>query len=194
MQEELTNPHYNKIWRKVIMNRHPRSKTLDEALEIELLINGGSYKYFTKYFTSYLSYNYSPPDLEYKDYEGYTTNIRKCEKYNAYICKDIDAVYFLDEDFDEEHSLYYKEILGEDYVLLDNLAPNISLITLEDIILIFPTHSMHFIKRENNLLVIKFFGKNEKEDDFIKYLISWQLTKPLNEQNPETWEKIANLI
>ena len=190
MQEALNNPYYKKIWEKVIMNNNPTAKTLDEALEIELLINGGSYKYST----SYLSYNYSPPDLEYKDYEGYTTNIRKCEKYNAYICEDIDAVYFLDEDFYEEHSLYYKEILGEDYVLLDNLAPNISLITLEDIILILPTHSMHFIKRENNLLVIKFFGKNEKEDDFIKYLISWQLTKPSHKQTPETWEKISNVI
>lgn len=118
MQEALNNPYYKKIWEKVIMNNNPTAKTLDEALEIELLINGGSYKYST----SYLSYNYSPPDLEYKDYEGYTTNIRKCEKYNAYICEDIDAVYFLDEDFYEEHSLYYKEILGEDYVLLDNLV------------------------------------------------------------------------
>lgn len=35
MEEALKNPHYKKIWEKVIMNRHPEAKSLEEALELE---------------------------------------------------------------------------------------------------------------------------------------------------------------
>jgi len=32
MQKALENPHYKKIWEKVMMNRHPEVKSLEEAL------------------------------------------------------------------------------------------------------------------------------------------------------------------
>jgi hypothetical protein len=35
MQNALQNPHYKKIWEKVIMNKHPEAKSLEEALEAE---------------------------------------------------------------------------------------------------------------------------------------------------------------
>ena len=141
MQEAFKNPHYKKIWEKVIINRHPKTKTLEETLEME-----------------------------------------SKERYCQYMLTDNDN-FIVDGDY---ISKYYHH--NNNYKILG--TP----ITLEDIISILPTNSTHFIKRENNLLVIKFFGKNEVEDDFIKYSIYWQLTKPLHEQTPETWEKIANLI
>jgi hypothetical protein len=35
MQTALENTHYKKIWEKVIMNKHPEAKSLEEALEAE---------------------------------------------------------------------------------------------------------------------------------------------------------------
>lgn len=35
MQKALENPHYKKIWERVMMNRHPEAKSLEEALEME---------------------------------------------------------------------------------------------------------------------------------------------------------------
>lgn len=35
MQKALENPHYKKIWEKVMMNRHPEVKSLEEALKME---------------------------------------------------------------------------------------------------------------------------------------------------------------
>ena len=35
MQTALQNPHYKKIWEKVIMNNHPTAKSFEEALKME---------------------------------------------------------------------------------------------------------------------------------------------------------------
>lgn len=35
MQTALQNPHYKKIWEKVMMNKNPDAKSLEEALEME---------------------------------------------------------------------------------------------------------------------------------------------------------------
>ena len=42
MQNALQNPHYKKIWEKVIMNNNPTAKTLDEALEREFFNFGNT--------------------------------------------------------------------------------------------------------------------------------------------------------
>jgi hypothetical protein len=67
-------------------------------------------------------------------------------------------------------------------------------INLEDIILLFPTNSTHFIKNVNSLLQIKIFGIDKVGCDFLQGVFDWQLGKPLHEQSPETWEKISKLI
>jgi hypothetical protein len=67
-------------------------------------------------------------------------------------------------------------------------------INLEDIILLFPTNSTHFIKNANSLLQIKIFGIDKVGCDFFQGVFDWQLGKPLDEQSPETWEKINKLI
>ncbi len=46
MQKALENPHYKKIWEKVMMNRHPEVKSLEEALINE-----------KQYFDCFFSYN-----------------------------------------------------------------------------------------------------------------------------------------
>ncbi len=35
MEKALQNPHYKKIWEKVMINRHPEVKSLEEALKSE---------------------------------------------------------------------------------------------------------------------------------------------------------------
>lgn len=35
MQNALNNPHYKKIWERVIMNRHPEAKSFEDALKLQ---------------------------------------------------------------------------------------------------------------------------------------------------------------
>ena len=51
MQEALKNQHYKKIWEKVIMNRHPEAKSLEGALEMELLQEGSLYIHYNEVFS-----------------------------------------------------------------------------------------------------------------------------------------------
>lgn len=123
MYEALQNPHFKKIWEKVIMNRHPEAENLNLALGSE-----------------YLQYP------------------KECITITSQ-----DGVI--------------KEILGRP-------------ITLEDILIITKKHEFRKCDIDGKSQ-IRFF----KTQTDLKYLgFDWQLTKPLHEQTPETWEKISNLI
>lgn len=137
MQTALQNPHYKKIWEKVIMNRHPEAKSLVEALEME-----------------------------------------SNERYCQYMLTDNDN-FIVDSDY---ISKYYHH--NNNYEILGTS------ITLEDIMLILPKN-FAFLNLHNSFVKI---DAHNSYQPVTGYNTHWQLTKPLHEQTPETWEKIANLI
>ena len=123
MQEALKNPHYKKIWEKVIRKRHPEARTLKNALTRE-----------KAYFDCLFMYN----EIQYNHFE--------CEKQ--------------------------ADIIGRP-------------ITLEDILLYY-----NLAYYEGGIVELySTCGYYEYYD-----ICTWQLTKPIHEQTPETWEKIAELI
>ena len=141
MQNALQNPHYKKIWKKVIMNNNPQAKSLEEALE-----------------------------MEGKEDECY---ILQYENSNP-------QMHAVLEEMRGDYPFYEKfQILGRP-------------ITLEDVLLLIQKNSnrrneIGIILLENGNLYIK--PKSGGEFDF-----EWHIKKYCEEQTPETWEAISNLI
>ena len=191
MQEALQNPQFKKIWEKVIMNNNPTAKSLEEALEMELK---------TPFCTIYLDNGV----MYCSDING-KWDINK-ERVHRYY--DGSRMNGLDFTFDNSRvvkikqdragcDISYYELIDEKELITYHLSTEDilgRLITLEDIILLLPTDSTHFIKNVDGLLQIKIFGIDEVGCDFYDGMFNWQLTTPRHEQPPETWEAIANLI
>lgn len=185
MQEALKNPHYKKIWEKVIMNRHPSEETLIDALLIEadydgcLFIENG-YIGTPQVFSNDCGYAYAFNFCSDYDYD----NNRKISFYDYKEHKRYNVKTGVLE------KKYTEEILNKERVLQHILGRPI---TLEDILIVFT-------KKDNRYYTLcKIDIWCEKEpytagfDGFFQFL-KWQLTTPLHEQNPKTWEKIAELI
>ena len=153
MQEALKNPHYKKIWEKVIMNRHPEVKSLEEALEVE-----EKHKLHCEVL------------FRYED----ITEIINIEKQDLINVKIIEQA--------QKNGVAEFKTLGKP-------------ITLEDILILFG-------KTFSQTLNAYKFVQLTCEGAFITmqpiehplHRIEVILGKPLHEQPPETWEKIANLI
>ena len=64
-------------------------------------------------------------------------------------------------------------------------------ITLEDIMMILP-RTFAYWNAYNSIVKVDFVNGNHHH--VIGYNLEWQPTKPLHEQNPETWEKISKLM
>jgi hypothetical protein len=160
MQNALQNPHYKKIWEKVIMNRHPEAKSLEEALEAELLQKGcvacdtqlGNTMTTIKNNGGTGNY-YNQVDILVQRGFDYNNIIRK----NNY--KPIDII-----------------VIGRP-------------ITLEDVLILCKGYFAGI-----NIDVSGIFKFNAIGEPADWSIIPWDFTKPLHEQTPETWEKIANLI
>jgi len=152
MQQALNNSHYQKIWEKVIINRHPlcerKSDTsqaimlsLADALKQEMYIDGCYY------------------------YVGENLNMVSISIPTAKSIR-----------YDKENGLRGLKILGRS-------------ITLEDILILCKGYFAGINIDVHG--IFKFNAIGTPEDWSI---IAWKFTKPLDEQTPETWEKIANLI
>ena len=169
MQEALNNPHYKKIWEKVIMNRHPKARSLEKALSLEMSpFNGCMVLIDLTQFGYTMSSNEPLKVVSYNKFEYFTIE----PVYSTLI-----AVW----DSCNKKVKNNAQILGRP-------------ITLEDIMLLLPANSTHFIKNVDGSLQIKIFGIDEVGCDFYIGTFDWQLTKRLHEQTPETWDKIAELI
>jgi len=187
MQKALKSPHYKKIWEEVNWKiRHPSEGTLIDALLLEACYDGcffiqDGYIGMPQVFSNDCGYAYAfnfYSDYQYKnnrEISFYDDEERK--KY------DVNTGVLLEE--------YTEEILNKKRVLQHILGRPIN---IEDIILLFPTNSTHFIKNANSLLQIKIFGIDKVGCDFFQGVFDWQLGKPLDEQSPETWEGISKLI
>ena len=160
MQEALKNPYYKKIWEKVIMNRHPKAKSLDESLLMESEIKGCLVLVMDYFGNTFLE------EIFYCTDSDYVVVYKGAEPMGSGIG-------------DFCHVSFYCK----------NLCNIIGIpITLEDILIL--TKHLDITRYQ--------IGDKTNKASFYKtgldLYFDWQLTKPLHEQTPETWEKISNLI
>lgn len=162
MQEALKNPHYQKIWEKVIMNNNPTAKSLEEALSLEMSPFNGCIVLI---------------DLTELGYAMSSNEPLKVVSYNKFEYFTIEPVYsklIAVWDSCNKRVKNNAQILGRPITLFDVL---------------------HLLNKQHLLYVadgtkIYFIDKNAKGTkifcDFTSNL--------LEEQTPETWDKIAELI
>lgn len=165
MQQALENPHFKKIWGKVMMNRHPEAKSLKEALDIEM-----------NYYNCFFAYN----DIESYVGKSCKNLMNNINAYNAIAEECAESQSFFERrrfwaNFEEKPTILGRAITLEDIFLIDSLPTP-------------QTEDTHFNENGWNL-VLRIHQEYYAYSD-----INWQLTKPLHEQTPETWEKIANFI
>jgi hypothetical protein len=193
MQEALQNPHFKKIWEKVIMNRHHGVESLEEALEMELK---------TPFCTIYLDNGV----MYCSDING-KWDINK-ERVHRYY--DGSRMNGLDFTFDNSRvvkikqdragcDISYYELIDEKELITYHLSTEDilgRLITLEDIFMIKPlSYYLTLDGNYQNCFKYDSLTSGYSSDNYnVKVNIDWQLRKYLHEQTPETWEKIANLI
>lgn len=161
MEEALKNPHYKKIWEKIIMNRHPEAKSLEEALGMEISPFNGCMVLV---------------DLTQLGYIMSTNEPLKVVSYNKFEYFAIEPVYSkLVRVWDTRKKKVQNnsQILGRP-------------INLEDILL------QYNLSYYDDCIIDLY--KTGGSYDYDGPICAWQLTKPLHEQTPETWEKISNVI
>lgn len=197
MIEALENPHFKKIWEKVIMNRHHGVESLEEALGMELK---------TPFCTIYLDNGV----MYCSDING-KWDINK-ERVHRYY--DGSRMNGLDFTFDNSRvvkikqdragcDISYYELIDEKELITYHLSTEDilgRLITLECLLKIFDKCPLYatFYKRgyifRQHLIGDYNVPHGSLPSYEAKIVCGWQLTKPLHEQTPETWEEIANLI
>lgn len=167
MLEALQNPNYKKIWEKVIMNRHPEAKSLEEAFKIEKSLC--EYKVEIAWYgmDSGIPANSALPSLFNKLGAINEKTFFKTDKYG-------------NEGYSYIGGNIFKKSINQ---YLGNP------ITLEDILMLFPFYVIQGFNTSQQISINVHYNMG-LDECYIKY----QLTKPLHEQTPETWEEIANLI
>jgi len=184
MIKSLENPHFKKIWEEVNWKtRHPKAKSLEEALEAELL-QKGCVAYNTQLGNTMTTIKNNGGTGNY--YNQVDILVQRGFDYNDIIRKN-----------------NYKPI---DIIVLGRP------INLEDIMVLLRgknTALDDFVDHYHIDFAI--WKKGDTEFDCVKewcfrvepynqnyYNMGagffWQLTKHLHEQTPETWEKISKLI
>lgn len=155
MQEALQNPHYKKIWEKVIRSRHPEIKTLKYALTRE-----------KAYFDCLFMYNNIISYIGEQE-----VNLIKC--ITSYKQMPKEHSFQLTK---SEYRQFWLEYTQEVKILG---RP----ITFEDILLYY---NLDYYAGA----IVEFYTKCGYIEPY--EICSWQLTKPLHEQSPKTWEEISN--
>ncbi len=172
MQEALKNPHYKKIWEKVIMNNNPMADSLEEAFKIEKGLC--EYKVEVAWYgmNAGIPANSELPLLFDKLGAINEKTFFKTGKYG-------------NNEYSYVGGTIFKKSINQ---YLGNP------ITLEDILAVLPRHSTdHGTNYSGFAIRVCKEVLNIWSDSGI-FCFTWQSTKPLHEQTPETWEKIANLI
>lgn len=166
MQQALQNPHYKKIWEKVIMNRYPEVKSLEEAFSIEK----GLCEY--KIEVAWYGMNAGTP----------------ADSVLPLLFNKLGAInektFFKTGKYGDEG---YSHIGGNIFKTSINQYLG-NPITLEDILMLFPFYVIQAFNTSQEISINVHYNKGLDE-----CYIQYQLTKPLHEQALETWEKIANL-
>lgn len=190
MQNALQNPHYKKIWEKVIMNRHPDADSLEKALTFEMTHKGSlialenrenmifsmendciEFDFKSPNFAKHITYYEVLEKAKYSNGDD-ETEIDAC-------CYDCDSknININDRLFKAEITKYTDaKVLGRPIIL-------------EDVLPLVQDKTDYYFRCGWFVNVYKDMG-----DIMEDAIFPWKLTKPLHEQTPETWEQIANLI
>ena len=189
MQKALENPHYKKIWEKVMMNRHPEVKSLEEALINEK-------QYFDCWFsyndiTSYVGSMCNNLMIDIQAYNG------MAEEYVEQLSWQKKAAFLAN--FETKYTLLGRPITLEDILLLLSNLTNDNKITIQDIdIVVKNTYILPEKKRLDNSCVcidiIKYLEQEDEDEDEERILFYFEITKPLHEQDICVWESISKLI
>ena len=194
MQEALKNTHYKKIWEKVIMNRHQDCDSIEKALLHEsthkgcLIALDDKPCHILPIDDGLVEYDFMRPNIaKLIHIEDPEVNDIQCEVCNN--CLSVEGLPSFIASINKV-KFYSPQILGRP-------------ITLEDILILF-TKTYNEIQFFDTARIsngreyrcfIELKHNTPDVSESVKYgKIEWQLTKPLHEQTPETWEKIANLI
>lgn len=193
MQKALENPDYKKIWEKVMMNRHPEVKSLEEALKMEAHQDGCLF-----YNTEKNMYGLNIADNTFIRY----TPLRK--DYGFCSHKNTDFTY---PDQGESYNWQYGynfEILGrpitlEDILILLSNLKNDNKITMQDIdIAVKNTYILPEKKCLDNhcicIEIIKYLEQEDGDEDEEMIYLYFDIVKPLHEQTSQVWENISKLI
>ena len=164
MQTALQNPHYKKIWEKVMMNRQPETKSLEQALKME-----ATEDYCLFYNEEKAFYGMNKPDV--------LTRFEISEEH-----LDADFLYEDDRDIQDYQCAENFITLGRPITLEDVLMlfGKIFNKTLNGSKFVQLTCEGAFITMQPS--------------EHPLHRIEVILGKPLHEQTPETWEQISNLI
>jgi len=189
MQKALENPHYKKIWEKVMMNRHPEVKSLEEALINEKQYFDCCFSY--NEITSYVGSMCDNLKIDIQAYNG------MAEEYVEQLSWQKKAAFLAN--FETKYTLLGRPITLEDILLLLSNLTNDNKITIQDIdIVVKNTCILPEKKRLDNphicIEVIKYLEQEDGDED--EEMIYWyfDIVKPLHEQTSQVWENISKLI
>ena len=172
MQEALKNPHFKKIWGKVIMNNNPTAKSLEEAFRMEKGLC--EYKIEIAEINPQNVDNSIPREMlpilfneagVMTEYTHFKTSGYGCDGYSYKMNGTIWKMSFY-------------QYLGKPITLFDVL----SLLNKGKIL-----EETQYISNGNKIFKVCF------DDNYNEFFCDFN-TNLLEEQTPETWEKIANLI
>ena len=172
MQEALKNPHYKKIWERVNwQERHPEAESLEEALEMEAMKD------------YCLFYNESK-----KEYGMNKSNV--LTRCNIEEKQDLSASFLYEDDRQVEDWQQGSnfQILGRPITLFDVLK-----------LLQKNIENGEFALMTNCVVLCNIDVTRNTSNDTFQYFVKKicdinNKSNLIEEQTPETWEKIANLI
>jgi len=177
-EQALENPHYKKIWEEVNWDlRNPKEETLEDALLLEACYDD----------CFFIQDGYIGVPQVFSNDCGYAYAFNFCSDYQY---ENNRKISFFDDEERKKYDVntgvlledYIEEILNKERVLQHILGRPI---TLDDILLIFVEKTSDKLQ-DFSAKHVRFYA--------IDFVGDWQLTKPLHEQTPETWEKISKLI
>ena len=179
MQNALQNPHYKKIWEEVNWKiRHPEAKSLEEALKFER----------KEPLNLLVAYSW-PRDRIFTSVEYNTRNFDNgMARVECVLGRPItleDILLLLKNQISTMSS--WEKVEDK----LRKLNPRCCTAMGKSTKYTYNSYTQAYLRIEHGRIVcenVLFVGLMIEVQRF------WQLTKPLHEQTPETWEKIANLI
>lgn len=166
MQKALENPHYKKIWERVMMNRHPEAKSLEESLTLE----SRQYGCMITMITSPLSDTHRKTEVAYILYDDGVDSVNN-ERW-----------YCFKKDTIEPHT----------FTIVKSQAQIIGRpITFEDMFILLTGHVLATQFNSNKIFTFTsvVLGDIKNPRSF-----TVNFNKPLHEQDTCIWETISKLI
>lgn len=183
MYEALQNPHYKKIWEKIIMNRNPEAKTLEEALLIERKNPNCLFVYND--IQDYVGHNFKNLKSHLECYDGMVEEHTNEESS----FKKVDFLRSLDT----KPTFLGRPITLEDILIL--LNGKFTHLRMKDCYYIFENTTYDYYYIVGNT-TYDYPNNNKYTGTIIRSttIFKLKIQTEFEDQMPETWETMANLI